>query len=605
MLLGNIMNRVGFLNLGESRFHGVPEKYIDYVLEYQIKDRELWKKLVTPFKNFSDTADNAWRGEYFGKMMRGACLVYAYANDEELYDILTDAVEDMLSAQDALGRFSSYKVENEFKGWDLWCRKYVATGLLHYVDICKNENFKSKIISALKKHFDYIIEKIGNGANQISIVETSDIWGAVNSCSILEPFIAIYNITGEKKYLTFAEYIMSTGGCKGGDLLKLAKENQLAPYMYPVVKTYEVLSFFEGVLAYYETTGKTEYLEIVKNFIEKFNDTEVTVIGSAGCLDELMNNAALVQTERTDERMQETCVTVTWMRLLIRMYKTCGESKYIDRFEKAALNALCGAVNIYNVPTYFEVRNITVGPFPFDSYSPIYNNKRGRAVGGFQYLDDGSAYGCCACIGAAGVGLIPLVSVMQRENGIVFNEYFDGYFKDKIGNRFIIEGGFPSEFIIRITVDNVVEKCRLFFRVPDWSNGFDVSLNDKILNGEVQDGYFVYDGEIKPKDVFTVFLHGDVKTHKKNGLVYWTYGPLVLARDNRKDRINFLYREIDMGSNICGAVFERKASVEPELIRYEVFSNGNRLILTDYASCGKHWDDFGQKISVFCNVKKY
>lgn len=600
------MNKTNFLNIGDSRFYGVPEKYIDYILKNQVKDRQLWKKFVTPFKNHSDVANNGWRGEYFGKMMRGACLVYAYVKDDELYDILTEAVKDMLSAQDSLGRFSSYDVKNEFRGWDVWGRKYVATGLLHYVDICKDDSFKTEIISALKKHFDYIIEKIGNGANQISITDTSDGWGAVNSCSILEPFIALYNITGEKRYLTFAEYIISTGGCKNGNLLECAKDNTLSPYMYPVVKTYEVMSFFEGVLAYYETTGKNEYLKVVENFVEKFNETEVTVIGSAGCLDELMNNAAVVQTERTDERMQETCVTVTWMRLLTRMYKNSGDSKYIDRFEKASLNAFCGAINLYNVKTYVESRNITIGPFPFDSYSPIYNNKRGRAVGGYQCFEDGSAYGCCACIGAAGVGLIPLVSVMERENGVVFNEYYDGEFIDKNANRFKIEGGYPSEFTIKITAENINVKSNLFFRVPDWSDGFDILLNGNVLSGNLQHGYFVYDGEINTNDVFTVSLHGNIKACEINGLVYWTYGPLVLARDNRKDGHHFLYRQIDLGVNADEAVFERKDAVDPELVRFEsVCSNGNRYLLTDYASCGKLWDDFGQKISVFCDVKKY
>lgn len=599
--------KISFLKHGESRFYGFPEKYIEYVLANQIKDKALWEKFVLPFKIFSDSDDNGWRGEYFGKAMRGACLVYAYSKDKELYDILTDAVKDMLSAQDSLGRFSCYAVEKEFNGWDVWGRKYVATGLLHYLDICKEENFRKEIISALKKHFDYILLKVGDGVHKKRITDTSDIWGAVNSCSILEPVVAFYKITGDNRYLAFAEYILSTGGCKEGDLLKSATENKLAPYEYSVLKAYEVMSFFEGVLAYFEVTGKKEYLTAVKNFVEKLNDTEVSVIGSAGCLGEMMNNAALSQTEKTDETMQETCVTVTWMRLLTRLYKSCGEAKYIDRFEKAVLNAFYGAVNIYNVKTYFESRNITVGPFPFDSYSPIYNGKRGRAVGGFKYLQDGTPYGCCACIGSAGVALVPLVSVMNKEDGVVINEYFGGEFKDNLGNEFIIESDFPSDFTVKITAKKVVSNSRLYFRIPEWSEDFAIFINGNEISGDSFGGYFVYDGKVKDGDEFSVKLCGSLKSHELNGLVYWTYGPLVLARDNRKEGdYRSLYMETDMGGNAADVRFERKPAREGEAVRFEVVRpDGMLSVLTDYASCGKHWDDPGQRISVFWNIKKH
>lgn len=602
-----ITEKISFLDFGESRFCGFPEKYVDYILDNQVKDKELWKKFVLPFKFFSDADDNGWRGEYFGKAMRGACLVYAYTKDEELYDVLTYAVKDMLSAQDPLGRFSTYDVKNELRGWDVWCRKYVATGLLHYIDICKEKSFREQIISALKKHFDYIILKVGAGVHQKRITDTSDIWGAVNSCSILEPVVEFYKITGDKKYLAFAEYILSSGGCKNGDLLKVASENVLAPHEYSVLKAYEVMSFFEGVLAYFEATGKTEYLTAVKNFAEKLNDSEVTVIGSAGCLGEMMNNAAVTQTDKTDETMQETCVTVTWMRLLTRLYKSCGEAKYIDRFEKAALNAFYGAVNIYNVKTYFESRNITVGPFPFDSYSPIYNGKRGRAVGGFKYLKDGTPYGCCACIGSAGVALVPLVSVMSKDDGIVINEYFDGEFKDKNGNEFKIQGGFPSKFNVKIIAENDVLETRLYLRIPDWSDGFSVSKNGTALSGDVCGGYFICNGAVKAGDVFNVNLFGGLKSHELNGLVYWTYGPLVLARDNRKEGdYRSLYMETDMGGNADEIVFQRAPAHDGEAVRFEVVRpDGMISVLTDYASCGKHWDDQGQRISVFWNIKKH
>ena len=62
-------------------------------------------------------------------MMRGACFTLASlpAGEEtdELYAVLEITVRDLLTTQDGLGRISTYSAEKEFRGWDLWGRKYV------------------------------------------------------------------------------------------------------------------------------------------------------------------------------------------------------------------------------------------------------------------------------------------------------------------------------------------------------------------------------------------------------------------------------------------------------------------------------------------------
>ena len=52
-------------------------------------------------------------------------MTWQYTGDQELYDILTETVRELLSFQEADGRISTYSRKEEFIGWDLWCRKYV------------------------------------------------------------------------------------------------------------------------------------------------------------------------------------------------------------------------------------------------------------------------------------------------------------------------------------------------------------------------------------------------------------------------------------------------------------------------------------------------
>ena len=125
---------------------GIANWAANFLQTEQLIDRQQWAKFVDLFRSQPDAADHAWRGEYWGKMMRGGALVYAYTRDEELYDVLTESVRDMLTVAEADGRVSTYVRENEFDAWDLWCRKYVILACEYYLDICKDEDLKKQII---------------------------------------------------------------------------------------------------------------------------------------------------------------------------------------------------------------------------------------------------------------------------------------------------------------------------------------------------------------------------------------------------------------------------------------------------------------------------
>jgi len=102
--------------------------FINYAFKFvenkQLLNVKLWKRFLSQFIEKADY-DNGWIGEYWGKLMRGAAFVYSYSKNEELYEIMKNTILDMISSVDENGRISTYEVEKEFYGWDLWGRKYV------------------------------------------------------------------------------------------------------------------------------------------------------------------------------------------------------------------------------------------------------------------------------------------------------------------------------------------------------------------------------------------------------------------------------------------------------------------------------------------------
>ncbi len=591
-----MFKNIRFFTWKNLKIKGITDDYVKFVLNDRLKDRSMWKKLVQPFYTREDF-DGMWRGEFFGKEMRGASLVYKYTGDRELYGILTEAVKDLLLAQDKAGRIATYNADNEFFGWDMWCRKYVLTGLLHYVDICEDEDFKKEILSALIKHADYIISKIGNGEGQKNITETSSWWGCVNSCTILEPMLALYKITDKKDYLKFAEYIISTGGSSDCNFLELALENKLMPYQYPVVKAYETMSYFEGLLAYYEITGEEKYFTAVKNFVEAVENTDMTVIGCAGCTHELFDNSSVKQTEYADNIMQETCVTVTWMRISLRMYLETGDEKFIDRIEKSGLNALYGSLNTKHntILNLFEKKYVS--GMTFDSYSPLYMNTRGRGTGGYMEFSRGGSCGCCEAIGACGVALMPLTAVMSAKEGVIVNYLCSGELNagDRDGKavKLAFESDYPTGNTGKIIVScEGKTKLGLFIRLSGFA---ETVINEKVCGSG---GYADLSGEYSDGDAITIEYKPELKVLRLNGKVAFTYGAITLGTDEEKFSDD-IERKINIDDK---PVYKSIKPEKGELLRIEVgLRDGGKITLSDYQSCGKNWLNKKSRVTVWFN----
>ena len=598
----SINNKFNYLGIGEAKYVGAPHEYVLFTEKHQLLNKKTWDKFVAVFTEDSDDHDIGWRCEYWGKMMRGACLTYRYHSDETLYEMLDYAVRELLKVQRQDGRFSTYSEKMQFNGWDLWGRKYVLTGMMHFIDICKDESLKQQILDALCLHADYIAEKIGAGEGQKSILETSNHWLCLNSCTILEPFMDLYNRTGKQSYLDFAEYIISLGGCGGGNLIDIALEDVKAPFEYPVNKAYEMMSFFEGLIAYYETTGAEKYLDAAVKFVEKINETDVTLIGCSGCTHELFDHSAIMQTEYNEVQMQETCVTVTWMRILARLHLLTGEVKYIDRIEKSAYNALYGSINTKNQDSFSLEDNRFFDPVPFDSYSPLYNNRRGIATGGFKKFRTGGFYGCCACIGSAGTGIFPLIGVLKSDNGIVINEAFEGVVSTKtpLGNDLTLNAvtDYPvgDKYALALFLENS-EEFELLLRIPDWCDEATLKIGDEIK--KVYPGYVSVKRAWSDGDTVELELPHYLKSHYLNGKTAYTYGPIVLARDEMKEG-----KKTDSEfTPTAHSAFKMLPAADGEMLRIMLECEGEDVLLTDYASCGKYWTNKNAKVSVWLNAK--
>lgn len=578
----------------------------------------LWAVFVHQFRiGDVDDRDEGWRGEYWGKMMRGACFTYAYTQNEKLYRVLTDTVKDLLCTQDEKGRITTYSLQNEFRGWDVWGRKYVLLGMQYFLEICKEEELTEQIVTSMCRQADYIIEQVGD---HMSVAATSDAWGGLNSSSVLEPMVRLYQLTGQKKYLDFSKKIIEEGGTKDFDIFKTALEGKVYPYQCPYPKAYEMISNFEGIIEYYRVTKEEKYKIMAVQFAKMVMESEITVIGSAGTTEETFDHSVIHQFDPAYTGiMQETCVTVTWMKFCYQLLCLTGKAQYADQIECAAYNALKGAINVngQRCPANGRTRGVYHQVFSFDSYSPLLNQVRGREVGGQKdVIFNQFWWGCCVAIGAAGTGLVGMVSHMKAKDGIVVNFYQNGEYTQTLSDgkkvSLCMETEYPVQGDVKIRVlPEEEETFALYLRIPKWSRNTSVIVCSEPVPANAG-SYVRVERTWKRDDVMELHFDMEIQMIRATMLdpnarpeaachVALQRGPLMLARDTAFGE--------DITKAVCIAERDGCVKAEPSdtasfkrTVEYRISTTEGYITVADYASCGQIWEP-DQPITVWITTK--
>ncbi len=439
----------------------------------------------------------------------------------------------------------------------------------------------------------------------------------------------LYTLTGEQRYLDFAAYIVKSGGTDVENIFELAYKNQLYPYQYPVTKAYEMTSCFEWLLEYYRVTGEEKYRTAVIHFADRILESDFTIIGSCGCTHELFDHSTVRQANTTNGRIaQETCVTVTLMKFFYQLTLLTGAPKYADAFEISLYNAYFGAINTEKViePTIRENHpDLHLEPLPFDSYSPLTAGTRGNGVGGFQIMSDKHYYGCCACIGSAGNGLIPKMHLLTARDGFAINLYIDGTVCSRTPQgasvTFETATAYPRHGEIRITLHlEKAEAFALMLRNPAWSKKTSLCVcGESIHAGE---GYIRLERTWRDGDVITLTL--DMRTQALHLISYghdilmnkviWAHdyvvpyydvedpiathhialrrGPIVLAQENRLGYSVDEPVDISVGADgyVDVTLPQTDTAPYPHIVEACVpLKSGASITVTDYASAGKLW----------------
>ena len=157
---------------------------------------------------FRNTMDLFAAGEFWGKLMRAACIFYEMTGDEELKNVISASMEDMLSVQAADGEISCTPRSaqpNGTHGSDMWERKYVLLGMDAFYRVFRDK----RVLDAMCSLADYTCDQVGSAVDgKTPITKTGWAFCGIESSSILEPIVRLYGMTGKEQYLSLARHFV-------------------------------------------------------------------------------------------------------------------------------------------------------------------------------------------------------------------------------------------------------------------------------------------------------------------------------------------------------------------------------------------------------------
>jgi len=535
-----------FLSPSNVRISGMLGEAISLSEHGRLRTLPGWNNgtLITMFskeaRNKNSTTD--WYGEHAGKWLYAAALAATRTGNDTLKALLFKTAGYLAGNQEADGYMGSYSPELRItnknsklhkKSWDVWSLGYMTLGLLEVNQRFPNE----KYLNAAKKIGELLLKTFGDGSANITNYGTRYGYSAT---VVLEPVVELYKVTGDKRYLDFAQLIVQEVEQKEGLRFIASALNNRDMETVADGKAYQIIWNIVGLAKLYEVTGTPDYIKAIQNAWQNIHDYHLTITGGPwggiGKHKECFNTKGFWD----PYGFIETCSIMSWIQLNKMLLHLTGEAKYAQEIEKSGYNALLAA-------QFPDGQNWT--------YHSFTNGRKHAA----NYND------CCPSSGALALEELSPVVYTRRQNGIACNLYTENEATIELDNankvHLVQQTGYPFNGRISIKISPAQKASfPLFIRIPEWAGNVQITVNGKPVNAaDIHSGtYYTLDRAWEKESVVeinfplplrvlqqseaAIMPQGTADLYRVNWFAL-ARGPLVYASDgliNGKDReMNF------------------------------------------------------------------
>ena len=320
---------------------------------------------------------------------------------------------------------------------DAACAHYQATGSTKFLDIAK-------------RYADCVVREVGPKEGQTTVVPGHQ---------IAEMALArLYTITGEKKYLDEAKYLLDYRG-------KTKIRNPYSQSHEPILKQSEAVGhavragyMYAGIADVAALTQDSDYIKTIDRIWDNIVSKKYYITGGVGARHageafgsnyELPNMTAY----------NETCAAISMVYLFERMFLLHGDSKYIDCLERTLYNGVISGMSMDGGRFFYPNPLSSDGKYAFNADN---NTTRQPWFG-------------CACCPSNLCRFIPSVPGYLfgvKDNNIFVNLFAANVSTIKVNGKDVIleeTTEYPWNGDIKITVKKSNAKnANLLIRIPGW-----------------------------------------------------------------------------------------------------------------------------------------
>lgn len=495
--------------------------------------------LLPKAENYPNWENTGLDGHIGGHYLSALSYMYASTGDAEIKARLDYFLSEMKRCQDASGNgylcgvpggkaiwkeIKDGKINaNPFGLNNRWVPLYnihkTYAGLRDAYVVAGQEDAKDMLIALT----DWMMELVsGLNDEQIQDMLRSE-HGALN-----EIFADVYGITGDEKYLELAKRFSHRVV-----LDPLLEKKDALTGMHANTQIPKVIGF-KRIADLGSNKDWSEASEFFWNTV--VNNRSVSIGGNS--VREHFHKSDDFSSMMTSEQGPETCNTYNMLRLTKMLYQTSANTSYMDYYERALFNHILSSQNpVQGGLVYFT-------PMRSGHYR-VYSQPQ-------------NCFWCCVGSGMENHAKYGEMIYALRDKELIINLFIASELNWKeTGMVFTQKTSFPEMESTKVVVNtSKTKKIKISFRCPEWIDKDRVAfmVNGKKVEAVLNNGYYTLDRKWNDGDEIEMSLPMNLRAVQlpdKSSYYSFMYGPIVLAADLGKERLDGQFADDSRGGHIA------------------------------------------------------
>ncbi|HMS55952.1 MAG TPA: glycoside hydrolase family 127 protein, partial [Fimbriimonadaceae bacterium] len=316
--------------LGEAVMQSLAGRLSNFIASDESEPLSVWAKSYRSQNHAGD-----WYGEHVGKWLAATSLAARRTGNSSLLERVVAAADFLINQQEPSGYLGNYAPSalsridsgqaHANRTWDVWVMACCMRGLTE-VFLATGESRFAEAIERLVRFLEVVMDSDPRFAY----------WGnhdGLSSVIVLDPLMDFYRATGFERAKELAFRVLGIAD-ERLDLIRGLECRDVS--LLGTGKIYQLCWLFTG-LSKLDVDVSRAYQCLVESHLTPLGGPW----GGIATHKEVFNSAGFF----SPEGLTETCSTMAWIQLNAEMYRQSPEALFAESAERAAVNALLGAMD--------------------------------------------------------------------------------------------------------------------------------------------------------------------------------------------------------------------------------------------------------------------